>query len=221
MMKLITSFLFILLLTTALKSQDDTVALERGTVYPGYIITLKGDTVEGWLLNINLWLNQHITFFYDDPDNHEGRVKYKAKELKGYKVGNRVYESIRFPGEYSINRDNFFMRQITGPISYYQWYYDSDRGKLLPGDISVQDLSDAFIFEENELSTQDLCRISEGEMINLGNMKYLLNFDKNMSKLVSDYPELSQKIINKEEGYKWVDRMDIIRKYNEWYLKNH
>lgn len=220
-MKKIIPFLIISLLPIDLKSQEDTLALERGTIYPGYIITLKGDTLEGWLLNINLWLNQHMTFFYDDPDNHDGRVKYKAREIKGYKVGNRVYESIRFLGEYSLHKDNFFMRKITGPISYYEWYYDSDRSNLSPVDVSLKELSDAFVFEEDELSTQDLCRKSEGEMINLGNLKYLLNFDKNMSKLVSDYPELSQKIQNKEEGFKWIDRLHIIRNYNEWYLQNH
>ncbi len=210
-------YLFILLLPFTLKAQEDTIALQRGTIYPGYIITLENDTIEGWLLNINLWLNQQETFFYDDPDNHKGRAKYKAKELKGYKVGNRVYESLRFEGKYSSHKNNFFMRIITGPITYYLWYYDPDRSKLSPVNMTLDDLSDAILFEENELSTQDLIRKLDGDMINLGQLKYLVNFDKNMSKLVSDYPELAEKIINKEDGYKWINAKEIIKEYNAWY----
>lgn len=211
----------VMFLSLSLKAQEDTTALQRGTIYPGYIITLDNDTIEGWLLNINLWLNQHQTFFYDDPDNHKGRIKYTAKELKGYKVGNRIYESIRFEGQYSSHKDNFFMRIITGPISYYLWYYDPDRSKLSPVSMTLDDLSDAILFEENELSTQDLIRKLDGEMISLGQLKYLVNFDKNMSKLVSDYPELAEKIKNKEDGYKWIDAKSIINEYNLWYLQTH
>jgi hypothetical protein len=203
------------------KAQNDTLPLERGTTYPGYIITSEGDTTQGWLLNINLWLNQHMTFYYNDSANREGRVKYKAKELSGYKVGNRVYESLKFKGLYSNYSVNFFMRVITGPINYYEWYYDPDRSKLSPTNFSLKDISDAILFEENELSTQKLCRKLDGEMVELGQLKYLFNFDKNMSKLVSDYPELAEKIRNKVEGYKWINKKEIIREYNAWYLENH
>jgi hypothetical protein len=202
-------------------AQNDTLSLQRGTAYPGYIITPEDDTIQGWLLNINLWLNQHMTFFYDDPAKREDRIKYKAKELKGYMVGNRVYESIPFPGSYSLHKYNFFIREITGAISYYVWYYDPDRSKISGTDISLSDISDAMLFEESELSTQQLCRKLDEDMVDLGALKYLLNFDKNMSKLVSDYPELAEKIRNKEEGYKWIDLENIIKEYNSWYLENH
>lgn len=213
--------IFILFFSVTMRAQEDTTALQRGTIYPGYIITQDNDTVEGWLLNINCWLNQHQTFFYNDPDNHKGRIKYTANELKEYKVGNRIYESIRFEGQYSSHKDNFFMRIITGPISYYLWYYDPDRSKLSPVSMTLNDISDALLFEENELSTQDLIRKLDGEMTNLGQLKYLVNFDKSMSKLVSDYPELAEKIKNKEDGYQWIDKEKIIREFNQWYLDNH
>lgn len=211
---------FMALLPFSIKAQSDTLIVERGTTYPGYIITQEDDTIHGWLLNINLWLNQHMTFFYDDPDKREDRIKYKSKEIKGYKVGNRIYESIKFAGLYSTHAYNFFMREITGPIDYYVWYYDPDRSKLSATDISLNDISNAIIFEENELSTQELCRKFDEDMINLGQLKYLVNFDKNMSKLVSDYPELAEKIRNKEEGYKWINAKEIILEYNAWYVAN-
>jgi hypothetical protein len=214
-------YLLIILLPVSGIAQNDTLSLQRGTTYPGYIITLEDDTVHGWLLNINLWLNQHMTFFYDDPDKKEDRIKYKAKELKGYMVGNRIYESIKFPGSYSMHAYNFFMREMTGAIDYYVWYYDPERSKISDTDISLDDISDAMLFEESELSTQQLCRKLNEDMIDLGALKYLVNFDKNMSKLVSDYPELAEKIRNKEEGYKWTDLKKVISEYNKWYQKNH
>jgi len=201
-------------------AQEDTLALERGTIYPGYIITSDNDTIEGWVLNINLWLNQQMTFYYDDPDNHDGRIKYKAKELKGYRVGNRIYDHMKYEGKYSSHKHNFFLREIDGPMSCYVWYYDPDRSKLSPVDMSLDDLSDALLFDEDELSTQLLIRNTDGEIVNLDQLKYLVNFDKNMSKLVSDYPELSEKVRNKEEGYKWINAKEIIAEYNSWYLKD-
>jgi len=201
-------------------AQEDTLALERGTIYPGYIITSDNDTIEGWVLNINLWLNQQMTFYYDDPDNHDGRIKYKAKELKGYRVGNRIYDHMKYEGKYSSHKHNFFLREIDGPMSCYVWYYDPDRSKLSPVDMSLDDLSDALLFDEDELSTQLLIRNTDGEIVNLDQLKYLVNFDKNMSKLLSDYPELSEKVRNKEEGYKWINAKEIIAEYNSWYLKD-
>jgi hypothetical protein len=162
-----------------------------------------------------------MTFYYDAPDNREERIKYKAKELRGYKVGNREYESVKCPGMYSTHPYNFFMRKITGPINYYEWFYDPDQSKLSATDISLRDIADAMLFEESELSTQQLCRKLDEDMVDLGQLKYLLNFDKNMSKLVIDYPELAEKIRNKVEGYKWINVKEIIREYNSWYLENH
>lgn len=52
-------------------------------------------------------------------------------------------------------------------------------------------------------------------------MSYLLKFKKTMSEYLSDCPEIAEKIANKEEGYQWANLEDIIREYNDWYLKNH
>jgi len=212
--------LFAFIFPPAGMAQEDTLALERGTIYAGYIITTDHDTIEGWLLNINLWLNQQMTFYYDDPDNHDERIKYKAKELKGYRVGNRIYEQMKYEGKYSSHKHNFFLREIDGPMSCYIWYYDPDRSKLSPVDMSLDDLSDAILFEEDELNKQLLILNPAGDIINLDQLKYLVNFDKNMSKLISDYPELADKVRNKKEGYKWINAKEIISEYNAWYLQN-
>jgi len=64
-------------------SQERQPEPERGSVLPGFIITLQGDTVKGYLLNINLWLNQKMTFFYTNPDDREGRGQVHAKRDQG------------------------------------------------------------------------------------------------------------------------------------------
>jgi len=79
-----------------LRAQDTLPGLERGSIHPGYLITNEGDTVRGYLLNINLWLNQNMTFYYTDPDDRAGRVKYKPKDIKAYQVGPRYYESMKY-----------------------------------------------------------------------------------------------------------------------------
>ncbi|MDR1680088.1 MAG: hypothetical protein LBR81_10000 [Prevotellaceae bacterium] len=40
-----------------------------------------------------------------------------------------------------------------------------------------------------------------------------------MSALVSDYPELAEKVIPKAKGYRMLDILSIINEYNEWYLQ--
>lgn len=218
----------ILLLTfislTAIQSytQEKEPEPERGSVLPGYIITLQGDTVKGHLLNINLWLNQKMTFFYKDPNDREGRIKYTPKEIKAYKVGPRYYESIDYIFTNSLRSDNFIMRKVDGPIKYYVWYYDEDKTKLMSWDkITLADLGKAFLFEESELWKDEFGRKGNEETLTPFALKFLMKFAKNMSEYVKDDVELAQKIASKQEGYKNINIEAIIREYNDWYLKNH
>lgn len=64
-------------------------------------------------------------------------------------------------------------------------------------------------------------RATEEDLQLFSSMSYLLKFKKTMSEHLSDCPEIAEKIANKEEGYQWANLEDIIREYNDWYLKNH
>lgn len=208
--------------TVALIAQKKEAGLERGSIHPGYIITLKGDTVKGYLLNINLWLNQKMTFFYSDPQDRKGRIKYTPKEIKAYQVGQRYYESIKYPFVYSTHAENFILRKVNGPIKYYVWYYDEDRNKLMSLDkLSLTDLEKAILFDESELWTNEFGLKQNEETLTPFNLKFLMKFSRNMADYVKDYPELARKIENKHEGYKNINIESIIREYNEWYIKNH
>ncbi|NMC37434.1 MAG: hypothetical protein GYA41_03835 [Bacteroidales bacterium] len=214
--------LLIALHTVVLFAQKKESGLERGSIHPGYVITLKGDTVKGYLLNINLWLNQKMTFFYSDPQDRKGRIKYTPKEIKAYQVGQRYYESIKYPFVYSTHAENFILRKVNGPIKYYVWYYDEDRNKLMSLDkLSLTDLEKAILFDESELWTNEFGLKQNEETLTPFNLKFLMKFSRNMADYVKDYPELARKIESKHEGYKNINIESIIREYNEWYIKNH
>ncbi len=193
-------------------------SLKRGSIYPGFIITHEGDTVKGYLLNINLWLNQMMTFYYTDSTDFKGRVKYKAKDIKAYQVGNRYYESMDYIFSFSSHKQNFILRKVHGPIDLFVWYYDEDRSKLMSPDISLAELASAFLFNEDELWTNVFGRKENGEFTEITSVKFLMKFAKKMSAYVADDPELAGKILNKTEGYKGIpkDMENIIREYNNW-----
>lgn len=191
--------------------------MERGKVYPGFIITLDGDTIKGHLLNINLWLNQHMTFLYENPEDPEGRVKYKAGEIKAYQVGSRYYESMDYTFAYSTRTQNFILRKVEGPVSLYIWYYDEDRGKLLSPDISLAELAKAYLFDEKDLWSSAFGKRGNGEFTELTSVKFLMKFAKNMSAYVSGNPDLAKKVLDKTPGYQGTigGIENIIREYNK------
>ena len=208
-------YLFLICFTWPVCAQDIQSEPQRGSVLPGFIVTLQGDTVKGYLLNINLWMNQHMTFFYKSPDDLAGRIKYKPKEIKAYQVGNRYYESMKYPFNYSIYPYNFILRKVDGPIRYYIWYFNENRAKLMSPDISLSDLTKAFLFIEDDLWKDEFAKKGDGDFIKF-DFKFLVKFAKNMSDYVKDDTELAQKILNKVRGYQNVDIEKIVREYNEW-----
>lgn len=214
-------FVFVLpgLPVNAQKIKDN---LKRGSFHSGYVITIKGDTIRGYLLNTNLWLNQRMTFLYTDTSNRETRVKYTPKELKAYQVGPRYYETFHRMFTNSTHADNFLLRKLNGPIKYYVWYYDEDRTRVALWDkLSLSDLAKAILLEEDELWTDEFAmKKGDTELFEFG-LKFLMKFSRNMADYVKDYPELAKKIESKQEGYKNINIEDIIREYNEWYLRTH
>ena len=207
----------------------DTTKINLWTIYPGYIIDKNNDTINGYLKLKNLANNQDKVFFYKDSTGKKDEaIKYKPKDLKAYQVGPRYYESYKFrPGvsTYAANDANtyhFVLRVIDGPFSIYKWYYETTQRSEERVKIDEDKLANTQIdlsFNENELKHVTLGKIRDGEIINFQHM--LLGFKKKMSKVVADYPELSKKIANKEDGYRSSDIEKIAREYNEWYKGNH
>ena len=210
------ALLFCLGMIIPATAQDTIPVPERGSVLPGYVITNEGDTARGHLLNINLWLNQNMTFFYTDPDDRQGRVKYKPKDIRAYQVGPRYYESMKYAFPYSSHKNNFILRKFDGPIKFYVWYYNPDKLNLMDTDISLDDLAKAFLYEEDELSKSGYAIKGDGELTELTSFRFLLKFARNMSEYVKEDPELSRKIAEKTPGYLGIhaDIESIVSEYN-------
>lgn len=196
--------------------QQDSLHVPRGTRNYGYVITLEGDTIPGYTLNINLWNNQMMTFFYEDILKDEKGKKYRAKELLGYKTGPREYERLRHSGLFSPYTYNFFLKKIDGAIDLFIWYYNADINQLMGSDALLTEVHDSYLIQEDKLWRQMIGRTEKGEIIEFGSLKFRPKFDRKMSHLVSGYKELAEKIRNKEEGYRFHDLEKIIREYNNW-----
>jgi hypothetical protein len=193
-------------------------SLKRGSIHPGFIITLKGDTVRGYLLNINLLANQKMTFYYKDSSDFKGRIKYKAKEIKAYQVGNRYYESMKYSFTNSTLTHNFILKKLDGPTELYMWYYNPDQPDYFAKDLTLEDISKAVLFNETELWINVFGMKPDGEFTELTGLRFLMKFAKNMSAYVADNAELAQKIHSKTKGYQGIPRdlENIIREYNKW-----
>jgi hypothetical protein len=184
------------------------------TRYPGYVITKSSDTINGYLLLKNKISNQGKVFFFDSPEDKEPSAKYKPKDIKAYKVANRFYESVKYSPEYTTMRYCFLLRTVEGKVKFYKSYFDDkQRIKIDENDIwnSKIDLS----FSEDELKEVWLGAKDGAELEDFNSFGYLLKFSKNMSKYLSDCPEIAGKIANKEPGYEYGNLEKIIREYNE------
>ncbi len=218
-----TSFLIIIMISyLGLSAQDNNEKVELWTIYPGYVITLDDDTIHGYIKLNNYVDNQKKALFYNNPKDEKYTEKYKPKNIKGYKVGPRIYESFKFWPETEANSVHFFLKVMEGPVSLYQWYYEpqsrtDERVKVDEENVlnSKIDLS----FSEEDLDTELIGIKLGGKPQQLDNLKFLTNFKKNMSKYLEDYPELAEKISQKKEGYRYENMKEIIMEYNEWYTK--
>ena len=201
-------------------NNDATKSVKLFSLYPGYVITKKDDTIKGYLMLKNVISNQDKVWFYKTKDTpKKNAVKYKPKDIKAYRVGPRFYESHKFwPNIPTYVTNNargyhFILRVIDGKIKLYKWYYESTvRSKQRanidfdnPGNTKI-DLS----FKEKDLPFVPLIK-KEGEKIIFINS----GFRKNILKAVSDDKELYNKIKNKAPGYRSKTNLEeIVKEYN-------
>ncbi len=135
MKKIIVSTLFTLLIFASL-SQDNNIeqgnwdpAIYRvGEIYPGYIVNMKGDTVEGFLKADTRCSiagvgssNQNQVTFYQNQSDKKPLAKYKPDEIKAYKIADKVYQSITYSGGL-LKKPNFNLVVEDGAIRIYEWY---------------------------------------------------------------------------------------------------
>ncbi|MEJ5055764.1 hypothetical protein [Sphingobacterium sp. MYb382] len=187
-----------------------------GQLYPGYIIKLEGDTVQGFIkagqrcaiggIGNN---NQNSVEFYLSKSDRKPAAKYKSDQLKGYQIADKLYESINYNGGL-FKKPNFNLVVKDGAIRVYLWYSTAENYgfiKQQSGE-SWQDF-DKRRYESKTIIAKDPKKPIEHGMLGL-------SFSKNMSAMVEDNPELAEKIKSKAKGYTLFNFFDVINEYNTW-----
>ena len=165
-----------------------------GQFYEGYIINADGSRNEGFIRYGTMADNKGLVTFYKDKTNRKTKKKYKPKDIAGYKVGSEEYHSIRFG---AILKQQVFARlEVNGHIKTYS------------------------VAEETEEGMTYVMALKKGDDDAVG-ASVFIRFAKQMSEYISDYEELSNKVKNKEKGYRLIHMEAIIAEYNKWYAENN
>ncbi len=210
-------FLFYLLValvsTISVKAQD-----WSGTTYKsyqpayGFVILNNGDTVKGYIMHGDRVSNQKNCIFYDDVSNKRTAKTYKPADIKGYFVGDKMYHTIHFSGGLLSKPLSFVLLRKSGKIAQYVYYTRDDNLVFImrkEGESEAQ-------FDER-ISKDESVLLKEGQEP-LQQASLVFGFAKKMSKLVEDYPDLANKIINKEKGYGLLNMLNIVDEYNLYSL---
>lgn len=187
-----------------------------GKIYPGYIIKLDGDTIKGFLKASSRCSiggigssNQNTAAFYLNESDKKPVAKYKPTELKGYKIADKVYESINFSGGL-LKKPNFNLVVEDGAIRIYEWYSTVENYSTL----SKQSGETWQQFDARQFETKLIVAKTPTEPIEFSMLG--LSFAKKMPSLINDNPEMAQKVANKEKGYTFLNLFEVISEYNKW-----
>ena len=194
---------------------------QMGKKYSGYIINLDGDTVQGYIkalrrTNIDGMgvSNQNRVLFFVKESDKKPVEKYKPSELKGYKIADKVYESINYSGGL-LKKPNFNLVVQEGKIRMYEWYSTKEgfSGMRKQSGESWEE------FDQRRYETNLIIAKDPKEPINYSFLG--LGFAKKMPPIISDHEELAKKVANKEKGYKWLNMFEVIKEYNAWAKDNN
>jgi len=166
-----------------------------GQPYPGYVVKLTGDTIQGFvLLNLPTDNQDKITFLPTEKD-YKNKTVYKPDDLKAYMVADKVYRSIHYSGGLFSKPLRFLMVNLDGRLTRYYWYSKQEVTRKIESQEVFQKLDETPF-------TAD---------------KFALKFAKFWGETLSDDPELSAKIIAKEKGYTLLNMYAFIDEYNAFW----
>lgn len=187
-----------------------------GEKYPGYIIKQDGDTIQGYLkaqqrcsINGIGNSNQNMALFYLSEADKKPTAKYKPKDIKGYKIADKVYEAINYSGGL-FKKPNFNVVVTEGAIRLYEWYATAENFNS----INQQSGESWMDFDARRFETKTIVAKNPTEPIEAGILG--MGFKKKMSVLVEDNAAMTEKIKNGEKGYKFINIYKVINEYNQW-----
>ena len=179
---------------------------------PGYVITKKGEKIEGYLKRFLKIKSQRKVKFFKTLDSKP--VVYNAKELQAYKIADDYYEAHPYEG-LSGKTKVFLLRTLEGNINLFEYYIrvEDNQGKEMT--ISKKGNTEVILdFDGTKIQTEVLALKDGKEYLKFTSPKLLFSFKNVMSKYVSDYPELAKKIKSKQKGYRVLAILKIVNEYN-------
>jgi hypothetical protein len=181
-----------------------------GEIYPGYIVDSKGNKTEGFIKYQNRYSLQNNILFYTDKNDRKSKKKYKAEDLKEYKVADKLYHVIHYSGGLLKKplRGNLVVNEAC--ITEYVWYDRND-------DYATMRKSSGETQEEflNRLYPPTTLFLKDGEEDPRTIASFALKFSKKMAEWIGDNLDLAGKVAAKEKGYKVLNLLQIIDEYNE------
>ncbi len=206
----ILSLLLLALTTIMANAQDWSPSVYQiGKLYQGYVIKNNGERIDGYIeaqrrgsIDSYLRSNQTCVIFYSDPDNKRMSVVYTPDSIKEYMIADKYYKSMHYSGGLFSKPLQFLLQVSDGHIAKYVWYTPSE--DRTPYEMKFEE---QFLYQKGDEMPIELSTL-------------VFNFAEKVSTLVSEDVELSQKVLNKEKGYKLLNIEKIIAEYNEWYNNN-
>ena len=180
-----------------------------GTRYPGYLITSKGDTLNGYIKYTDRYQLQNTVEFYLDKDDKKSLTKYKAQDLTEYKMADKTYHVIRYSGGMMKEPLKGNLLVNAGCISEYVWYNKAENFyslRMSPNE--TQEEFEARLYPPKQLYHK------AGDKYPMTLEDFALGFRKKMADYVKDQAELSKRIADGEKGYGLLNIDAIIAEYN-------
>jgi hypothetical protein len=191
-----------------------------GKMYPGYIIQLNGDTTHGFLkagarcavggLGNS---NQNQAEFYLYETDKKPVDKYSPTDIKGYLIGDKLYESIAYSGGL-LKKPNFNLVETEGAIRIFFWYSTVENFMM------IQQQSGESLEDYDARRYQTSTVVSKPGLDPIEYAMLAMGFAKKMPEFIADYPALATKVAEKESGYKSLDIFKVIEEYNTWKASN-
>ena len=195
---------------TSLFAQDwSTDVYKYGEEYPGYIIDADGNKTEGFITYQDRYTMQNKIIFWKEKGNKKSKEKLDTKDLKEYKVADKLYHVIHYSGGLLSKplRGNLVVKE--GCITEYMWYNRDDNYLTMQKQAGE---SDDDYLNRKYPPTAVFLKKGDEEPKTLDN--FALKFSKKMSDWIADNHDLAGKVASKEKGYGMLKFYDIIEEYN-------
>lgn len=179
--------------------------------YEGYVVTLDGEKIGGFIKYRNRYVMQNEIIFYSEKGNSSTKKKYYPKDLKEYKVGDKLYHCFKLSGAIS-GRDvkANLVKNEEGCIREYVTYERASGYNTLKKKPGESD--EAF---GNRKFPSTAVYYKDGDEFGVDRKYFSDNFPKKMATYVSGNKALAKKIKSKTDGYKEGNFKKIIAEYNE------